>query len=172
MKRTRALAAVFATLAVLPVLLIAHAAVSAETSATAHDVKIAAVGYGTITADKTSAVAGETIQLTLTPVDGYKLTEDSLKVNGLPVLGHELRDAGQDSCRHGVLHEGSAPVRARNRRAVRSGAGVGRRSLPSDPAEAEEEREGKCERQRAEQGAITEAAPSVRSSGEIGADLH
>ena len=87
MKRTRALAAVFATLAVLPVLLIAHAAVSAETSATAHDVKIAAVGYGTITADKTSAVAGETIQLTLTPVDGYKLTEDSLKVNGLPVLG-------------------------------------------------------------------------------------
>ena len=87
MKTPRALAAVFATLAILPVLLTTHAAVYAETSATAHDVKIAAVGYGTITADKTSAVAGETIQLSLTPVDGYKLSEDSLKVNGLPVLG-------------------------------------------------------------------------------------
>ena len=42
---------------------------------------------GTVSADKQTAVAGETVTLTVTPDEGYVLKAGSLKVNGTPVDG-------------------------------------------------------------------------------------
>lgn len=46
--------------------------------------------HGTVTADKTEAVAGETVTLTVEPDLGYKLLEGSLLVNGEAVEGNSF----------------------------------------------------------------------------------
>lgn len=51
------------------------------------DITVTPVDHGLVVADRATATAGETVNLTVTPGDGYELVAGSLKVNGTPVVG-------------------------------------------------------------------------------------
>ena len=53
--------------------------------ATIYSISIIQSQNGTVTADKYTAVSGETVSLTVTPDEGYMLQEGSLRYNGMPV---------------------------------------------------------------------------------------
>ncbi len=71
---------------------------SAEPSGEEHSITIGAVVGGTITADKTSAAAGETVTLTLTGNAGMSVTgkDGYLKVNGTPITGNTFEMPDED----------------------------------------------------------------------------
>ena len=52
---------------------------------TTYTVSVGSISNGTVTADKASAAAGETVSLTVTPASGYEL--DTLTVNGTAITG-------------------------------------------------------------------------------------
>ena len=51
---------------------------------------------GTVEADKTTAAEGETVTLTVTPDEGYRLVSDSLKVNGEAIEGNTFAMPASD----------------------------------------------------------------------------
>ena len=53
-----------------------------------YGITIAAMEHGTVTADKTTAAAGETVTLTVTPDEGYQLKSGSLMANDKAVTGN------------------------------------------------------------------------------------
>ena len=65
-----------------------------EAAAVAHNVIIEQQEHGTVTADKQTAVAGETVTLTITPDEGYEY--DSNRINGGDDLGVTISDDPYD----------------------------------------------------------------------------
>ena len=59
-----------------------------------YTITIAEIENGTVTADKTEAVAGETVTLTVTPAEGYKLA--AIYVNGIAIEGDTFQMPGRD----------------------------------------------------------------------------
>lgn len=64
---------------------------------TKYNVTIDTMSNGTVTADKAAAVEGETVNLTVTPDEGYRLVEGSLKVNGAAITGSSFMMPGEDA---------------------------------------------------------------------------
>lgn len=62
-----------------------------------YTVTIATTEHGTVTADKTTAKEGETVTLTVTPDENYRLVKGSLKVNGVAIEGNTFTMPGKDA---------------------------------------------------------------------------
>ena len=62
-----------------------------EVETTRYTITIANMEFGTVEADKTEAVEGETVTLTVKSDTGYKYVDGSLKYNGVAVTGNEFK---------------------------------------------------------------------------------
>jgi hypothetical protein len=80
---------------------------------TKYNVNFSSMSNGTVTADKTSAAAGETVTLTVAPSDGYQLKADSLKVNdGTVALSQGENDSDGKATYTFTMPDGNVTVTA------------------------------------------------------------
>ncbi|MDD2268359.1 MAG: hypothetical protein PHY15_02275 [Eubacteriales bacterium] len=75
----------------------ADATITAEFEAIDYNITVGSLTNGTVTADKTMANIGDTVNLTVTPADGYNLVAGSLKVNGVAVTGTSFTMTAADA---------------------------------------------------------------------------
>ena len=61
--------------------------IRAEVQPNTHDITVISSKHGLVETDLESAVVGDTVNLTVTPEDGYQLVDGSLKVNGAAIEG-------------------------------------------------------------------------------------
>lgn len=74
----------------------ADVTITAEFELIPRSISIESMQKGTVTADKTTAAAGDTISLTVTPEEGYRLVAGSLKYNDTTVTGNTFIMPGSD----------------------------------------------------------------------------
>lgn len=67
-----------------------HVVISAEFEAIQYDVTVAPSTNGNLSVDKAKAIIGETVNVTISPDTGYKLKENTLKVNGRVITGNSF----------------------------------------------------------------------------------
>ncbi|MDD4476323.1 MAG: hypothetical protein PHV95_11185 [Eubacteriales bacterium] len=75
----------------------ADATITAEFEAIDYNITVGSLTNGTVTADKTTANIGDTVNLTVTPADGYNLVAGSLKVNGVAITGTSFTMTAADA---------------------------------------------------------------------------
>lgn len=75
----------------------ADATVTAEFEAIDYNITVDSLTNGTVTADKTTANIGDTVNLTVTPAEGYALVDGSLKVNEEAITGTSFTMTAADA---------------------------------------------------------------------------